>query len=224
MGVSVVAIDGPAGSGKSTVAKLLAARLDFAYLDTGAMYRSITLKAVRQGLNLEDEEVLAEMARNTRIDLQGNPQRGLKVFLDGEDVSEEIRTLEVTNQTFYIARAPKVRAVMVDLQRKIGASADVVIEGRDIGTVVFPGARFKFYLDASVQERAGRRFSEFQEKGKDVTLEQVMDDVRRRDEADFTRAVGPLKKAEDAVVIDSTCMSVGEVVETMARHVEETKH
>ncbi len=220
MSVSVVAIDGPAGAGKSTVAKRLAVRLNFSYLDTGAMYRSVTLKAMRMGLSLEDEDQLAEMARKTQIDLRGNAQSGLKVFLDGEDVSEEIRTPEVTGQTFYIARAPKVRAVMVDLQRKIGSATDVVIEGRDIGTVVFPNARFKFYLDASVEERARRRFKEFQEKGKDITLEQVIEDVRKRDETDFTRIVGPLKKAKDAAVVDSTALSIDEVVEAMARHIE----
>jgi len=224
MGAAVVAIDGPAGAGKSTVAKRLAVRLGFSYLDTGAMYRSITLKAMRQGVALDNEDALAHMAKNTRLDLRGNPQSGLKVFLDGEDVSEEIRTPEVTNQTFYIARAPKVRAVMVELQRAIGSGTDVVIEGRDIGTVVFPKARFKFYLDASVEERAQRRFKEFRDKGKEISLEQVIDDVRKRDETDFNRSVGPLRKAEDAVVIDSTRMSIDEVVETMARHVEKQKN
>ena len=224
MGASVVAIDGPAGAGKSTVAKRLAVRLNFSYLDTGAMYRSVTLKAMRQGVALDNEDALAHMAKNTRLDLRGNPQSGLKVFLDGEDVSDEIRTPEVTNQTFYIARAPKVRAVMVELQRAIGSGTDVVIEGRDIGTVVFPKARFKFYLDASVEERAQRRFKEFRDKGKEISLEQVIDDVRKRDETDFNRSVGPLRKAEDAVVIDSTRMSIDEVVETMARHVEKQKN
>ncbi len=224
MGAAVVAIDGPAGAGKSTVAKRLAVRLGFSYLDTGAMYRSITLKAMRQGVALDNEDALAHMAKNTRLDLRGNPQSGLKVFLDGEDVSDEIRTPEVTNQTFYIARAPKVRAVMVELQRAIGSGTDVVIEGRDIGTVVFPKARFKFYLDASVEERAQRRFKEFRDKGKEISLEQVIDDVRKRDETDFNRSVGPLRKAEDAVVIDSTRMSIDEVVETMARHVEKQKN
>ncbi|HSA32034.1 MAG TPA: (d)CMP kinase [Candidatus Omnitrophota bacterium] len=224
MGASVVAIDGPAGAGKSTVAKRLAVRLNFSYLDTGAMYRSVTLKAMRQGVPLDNEDALAHMAKNTRLDLRGNPQSGLKVFLDGEDVSDEIRTPEVTNQTFYIARAPKVRAVMVELQRAIGSGTDVVIEGRDIGTVVFPEARFKFYLDASVEERAERRFKEFREKGKEIALAQVIEDVRKRDETDFNRSVGPLRKAEDAVVIDSTRMSIDEVVEAMARHVEKQKN
>lgn len=217
----VVAIDGPAGAGKSTIAKCLARRLGFSYLDTGAMYRSLTLKALQTGVNLEDEPALEAMSRQTSIDLQGDPVNGVRVILDGRDVSQEIRTPEVTNQTCYIARAPRVRAVMVGLQQDIGSRHNVVIEGRDIGTVVFPDAAYKFYLDATVEERAQRRYKEFLEKGKEISLEQVIADVRRRDESDFSRTVGPLKKADDAIVIDSTALTIEQVVETMAGYMDD---
>jgi len=216
----VVAIDGPAGAGKSTIAKGLANDLGFAYLDTGAMYRSLTLKALRAGVDLEDEDVLVALARETVIDLKGNPKEGLHVFLDGEDVTEEIRTAEVTSNTFYIARAPKVREVMLTWQRDIGGRSNVVIEGRDIGTVVFPDAQYKFYLDATVEERARRRHKEFLEKGKEISLQQVIDDVKARDEKDFTREVAPLKKADDAIVIDSTPLTIDQVIETMAGYIK----
>lgn len=216
----VVAVDGPAGSGKSTVAKLVANQLGFNYLDTGAMYRSLTLKALCTQIDIESEDALEALAKEAVIDLQGNPEDGIKVFLDGKDVSEEIRTPEVTNNTFYIARAPKVRAVMIQLQQEIGARSNVVIEGRDIGTVVFPNAKYKFYLDASVEERAQRRYKEFVAKGKNITLQQVIDDVRTRDESDFTRKVGPLKKADDAIIIDSTPMTIEEVVEKIVSYVK----
>jgi len=209
----VVTLDGPAGAGKSTIAKALAKRLGFSYLDTGAMYRALTLKAMRCQVNLEDENALVGLAQQTKIDLTGNAQTGLKIILDGQDVSEEIRTVAVTNNTFYIARAPKIRAIMVEWQRQVGANNNVVVEGRDIGTVVFPRARFKFYLDADFSERARRRIQEMRDKGKAIDEEQMKADLQERDTKDFTRSVGPLKKADDAVVIDSTNLSIEQVVE-----------
>jgi cytidylate kinase len=208
----VIAIDGPAGAGKSTVAKQLAKELNYSYLDTGAMYRSLTLKAMNEGLNLEDEHALVVLAKRTNIDLEDKPD-GLKVYLDGRDVSQEIRTVEVTNNTFYIARTPGVRAIMVEWQRKIASKRNVVAEGRDIGTVVFPQATYKFFFDAQLEERSHRRLKELAEKGKDVDARQLTKELQERDEKDTTRSVGALKKAEDAVYIDTTGMTVMDVVQ-----------
>lgn len=216
----IIAIDGPAGAGKSTIAKEVAKRLGYMYLDTGAMYRSLTLKALRQHIDLNDEEKLASLARATTIDLKIGQDHALKVLLDGENVTEEIRTAEVTNSTFYIARLPKVREVMVERQRAIGQSANIVAEGRDIGTVVFPSAFKKFYLDANFEERTKRRFLEMKNKGVEVVSDDVQKDLEERDNKDLTRKVGPLKKADDAIVIDSTHMSIPEVVQTVINNVQ----
>lgn len=215
----IITIDGPAGAGKSTVAKALASRLNISYLDTGAMYRALTLKALRAQMNLENEGELVKLAQRTKIELSGNPRTGLHVFLDGEDVSEGIRTAEVTNNTFYIARAPQVRAIMVEWQRTIGRTNDVVIEGRDAGTVVFPDASKKFYLDADFEERTRRRLTELQEKGQSVQESTLKEDLRDRDAKDMGRKVGPLKKADDAILIDSTELTVDGVVDKMLEHI-----
>ena len=212
---TVVTIDGPAGAGKSTVAKALAKQLKYFYLDTGAMYRALTLKALTGKTDLTDEQALAALARKTSIDFKEDPQKGLRVFLDGKDVSDAIRTQDVTNNTFYIARAPSVREVMVELQRTIGGRLNVVVEGRDVGTVVFPKAKYKFYLDADVTERSRRRSKELQEKGQHVEAAKLRQDIEERDKSDMTRTTGPLKKAADAVVIDSTRLSAQQVVDKM---------
>ena len=214
----VIAIDGPAGAGKSTVAKKLAQRLNFFYLDTGAMYRALTLKALRQGVPLDSENQLTILAQQTVLDLVDHP-RGIKIILDGEDVSEAIRTLEVTNQTFYIARAPKVREILVEWQRTIGRNRNVVLEGRDTGTVVFPKAKYKFYLDANVDVRARRRSGELIAKGQPVDEQKIKIEINERDQKDLTRKVGPLKKAHDAIFIDTTDLSVDKVVEEMLKHI-----
>ncbi len=215
----VIAIDGPAGSGKSTVSKKVASKLGLMYIDTGAMYRALTLKAVRENIGLEDESSLIRLASSTKIDLK---EKGgvLKVILDGEDVSSLIRTPELTNKVKYIARVPGVRAEMVRLQRSIGERHGAALEGRDIGTVVFPDADYKFYLDADVDERARRRYKELRELGQNVTLEDIKKDVVRRDSSDMTRSVGALKKAPDAIFIDTTRLSVDGVVDKILAYIK----
>ena len=207
----MVAIDGPAGSGKSTVSRRIAKLLGLLYIDTGAMYRALTLKAMRLKLDLQDADALTRLARSTKIDLAGE-SGALKVYLDGEDVSAPIRTPELTNNVKYIARVPGVRGEKVALQRAIGRKCGAVLEGRDIGTVVFPDAKFKFYLDADVEERSRRRHKELIETNQKVSLDDIKKDVVVRDESDMKRDVGALKKAPDAVLIDTTKLTIDEVV------------
>jgi len=209
----IIAIDGPAGSGKSTVSKLVAKKLGLLYLDTGAMYRALTLKAMRSNLNLEDENALIEMARGTDIKLKAGPgSNRTRVLLDGEDVTLDIRTPELTDRIKYIAKVPGVRECMVKIQRSIGEEKGAVLEGRDTTTVVFPDADYKFYLDADLKERAKRRHKELLSLGLKATLEDVEEDAMQRDISDQTRKAGPLKKAQDAICIDTTKMSIEEVV------------
>ncbi|MFH0753648.1 MAG: (d)CMP kinase [Candidatus Omnitrophota bacterium] len=216
----VIVIDGPAGAGKSTVAKGLARKLGVAFMDTGAMYRALTLKALRHKVSFEDEAGLVRLAHETHIDLVNDPGRPLQVLLDGEDVSEAIRSIEVTNNTFYVARTPDVRHVMVNWQRQMGSRRPMVGDGRDLGTVVFPDAQFKFYLDADFQVRCQRRIDELKAKGQAVDEAALIKDLADRDQKDFSRKVGPLKKADDAIVIDSTGMTIDEVIETLYQRVK----
>jgi cytidylate kinase len=215
----VVAVDGPAGSGKSTVSRRIAKALGILYVDTGAMYRALTLKAMRSSVDLEDQQGLTRLARSTKIDLM-EESGSLKVYLDGGDVSSEIRTPELTNNVKFVARVPGVRHEMVRLQRAIGESRGAVLEGRDIGTVVFPDAKFKFYLDADVAERARRRHKELAETDIKVDLEAIKRDVASRDESDMKREVGALRKSPDAVLIDTTRLSIDEVVEKMLSRIK----
>jgi cytidylate kinase len=209
----IIAIDGPAGSGKSTVSRLVAKKLGLLYLDTGAMYRALTLKAMRESLDLEDAAALVEMTENTKIRLEPESSGdATKVFLDNKDVTRQIRTPELTENIKYIARVPGVRECMVKIQRSIGEKSGAVLEGRDTTTVVFPDAAYKFYLDADINERAKRRFRELKALGMNATLEEVLQDAERRDKSDQTRSVGALKRAEDAIYIDTTNLSIDEVV------------
>jgi cytidylate kinase len=214
----VIAIDGPAGSGKSTVSKLVAKRLGLVYIDTGAMYRALTLKAVRSGIDLEDEGALVELARSTDVDLKYDNGRQV-VLLDSEDVAGLIRTAELTKKVKYIARVPGVRHEMVRMQRRMGERSGAVMEGRDITTVVFPDADHKFYLDADPEERTLRRFKELKGSGSSVTLDEIRRDVASRDDSDMRREVGALKIADDAVVVDTTHLSIDGVVEKVLSYI-----
>ena len=212
----IIAIDGPAGSGKSTVARRVAATLGYIYLDSGAMYRALALKALERRVRLDDEAALEALARETHIVLKpATPEQeaaGLKnrVFLDGREATEEIRKAEVAQAASRLATIAGVREVLVSEQQRAGEGGGVVMEGRDIGTVVFPRAELKIFLDASPETRAQRRWKEHQEKGDSVTLLEVLQEVRERDRRDRERKVSPLVRAKDAMLLDNTAMGIEE--------------
>ena len=216
----LITLDGPAGAGKSSVAKSLAKRLGITYLDTGAMYRALTVKALRLKTELSNEEQMGQLAANTKIDFIRKEDGSLNVTLDGEDVSVDIRLPEVTNNTFYTARAPKVREFMVRWQQAMGEGRSLVTDGRDQGTVVFPQATYKFYVDADFDERVGRRLRELRAAGTEVDEKQLYLDMKDRDQKDFSRAVGPLKKADDAIVIDSSGLNVEQSVDKIMGYID----
>ena len=207
-----IAIDGPAGAGKSTIAKRVSANLGFIYLDTGAMYRTVALKAIRTGIDTKNQKELAVMM--DKLDISISHENNLqKIYLDGEDVSEAIRTPQVSVGASNVAVFPEVRLKMVELQRKIASGIDVVMDGRDIGSYVLPDAELKIFLTASVDERARRRHEELIKKGQPANLEAVRADMIFRDKNDSSRALAPLVKVADAIEIDSTTLSIDEVVE-----------
>jgi cytidylate kinase len=212
----VVTIDGPAGAGKSTVARTLATRLGYRLIDTGAMYRALAWSVARAGLPADDTPALR--AHLDRLDVQ---LVGDGVSVDGRDVTGEIRTREISELTSRLTTLAPIRAKVTPLQRRMAAGGGVVLEGRDTGTVVCPDAEVKFFLDASVDERARRRQAELRERGVDVDLPTVREEIRTRDVQDTTRALAPLRKAEDAVTVETTDRSVDEVVEAMLRVIEE---
>lgn len=212
----VIAIDGPAGAGKSTVARLLARKLGFLYLDTGALYRALTLKALRAGVDLEDENALAGLVSTSCLDLREIDGK-LAVFLDGEDVSAEIRTPEVTEQTFHIAASPLARAALLPVQRSFAERDNLVVEGRDTTTVVFPRARLKVYLDAPLDVRAARREKDLIGAGIKHGKEKISAWISERDRLDRSRSVAPLRKAPDAVYLDSGDKTIEEEVDSLAR-------
>ncbi len=215
----IIAIDGPSGAGKSTLAKRLAKELEFVYLDTGAMYRALALKVLRQGIDLADDARLAELIGSTGIDLNENCGK-MEVLLDGADVAAEIRTPEVSQMASKVSALRAVRARMLELQRAMGRRGNVVAEGRDIGTVIFPEAEVKIFLEASVSERARRRYDELIASGRAVDLVETLREIEERDKRDSERDVAPLRKAEDALMIDSSRVTADEVAALVLAHVQ----
>jgi cytidylate kinase len=207
----VVAIDGPAGAGKSTIARMVSQQLHFRYVDTGAMYRAITWKALENGVSFNSPDALTELARTTKLRFRVI-DGATHLTVDGEDVGGRIRTQRVAKKVNTLAAVKGVRRILRQRQREMGRQGGIVMEGRDIGTAVFPDARFKFYLDASPAERARRRFNELKAKGRRVSLQAILESIRHRDYKDKTRGISPLKVAPGAVVVDSTAMSQHEVV------------
>ena len=213
----IITIDGPAGSGKSTVAKLLAERLGIRFLDTGAMYRAIAYAVLQAQVSESDADAVASIARAVRLELKDGV-----LFLDGEDVSAVIRTPDVTAISSVVAANPVVRQRLVEIQRRVGESGSVVTEGRDQGTVVFPNAQFKFFVTATVDARARRRHRELSSKGSNLSLETVKSQLRQRDERDENREHAPMKPATDATIVDTSDLSIAQVVESLADKIGQT--
>lgn len=213
----IIAIDGPSGAGKGTVARALATRLGYRHLDTGAMYRAVAWKALQDGLPLDDENAVATMATNATLEVDG---RGVRI--DGHDVTSAIRTAEIDRAAAVTARLPRVRAALVARQRQAGADGGIVMEGRDVGTVVFPNADVKIYLDASPEERTRRRAADpAHGMGKQAALADVASELHARDLSDSTRAASPLARAPDAILVDTTKLTIDQAVEQVMRIVEE---
>jgi cytidylate kinase len=215
----IIAIDGPAGAGKSTVAKLIAKRLGYLYLDTGAMYRALTLKALDQGVDIKDSEKVVKLAADSVIEFINNPDGTLSVTLDGVDVSLAIRQPRITKSVSDLAKIKEVREVMLKNQRELGSRGNAVLDGRDIGTVVFPEAEKKFYIDANLKERVNRRHKELKGLGQNITMDAVDADLSNRDKIDSSREFAPLKKAEDAIYVDTTFLTIEEVVNKLLSYI-----
>ena len=205
----IVAIDGPAGSGKGTIAGIVSKECNLVNIDTGATYRCVALKALRNGLNLEDKKAIIELSKDINIEFT----KDARVFLDGEEVTDDIRSKEVTKIVSPISSIVEVRENMVELQRKLAGDNDVILEGRDITTVVFPNANYKFYLDATLEERAQRRFKQNMEKGIDMSYEEIYENIKARDYNDMHKEVGSLTRTDEQVYIDSTNLTIDEVAE-----------
>ena len=203
----VIAIDGPAGAGKSTISKLIAKNLGINYIDTGAMYRAITYKCIKEDIDVNDIQRVVDLCSRTDVDFVDN-----YIYLDGQRLNEEIRTLQVSSRVSDVAKIPQVREFLLEKQREIGKRSDVILDGRDVGTHIFPDAKYKFFLNASAQERGRRRYQELIDKGQSVVLEEIIEDIKKRDYIDSTREVAPLVKADDAREVDTTYMTIDQVV------------
>lgn len=218
----IVALDGPAGSGKGTVTKEVAKRMNLINIDTGAMYRCVTLLMIRQNVKLDEIEKIEKVLDN--IDIQFKVENEIqKVYLNGEDVTKEIRTSQVDNLVAKFAAIKQVRDKMTPIQQQMGKNSEIIMEGRDIGTVVFPNADLKIFLDCSIEERAKRRYKQNQEKGIPSTFEEVLESIRQRHILETHREIAPLKQAEDAIYIDSTNMTIEEVVEKIIEEIEKVR-
>jgi len=211
----VIAVDGPAGAGKSTIAKIIANKLNINYIDTGAMYRAITYKCLKNNIDVENAEEVVALAKSTEIDFKDN-----NIYLDKKIVNDEIRTVDVSNNVSKVSKIKEVRKLLVDVQRNIGSKSSVILDGRDIGSVVFPNADYKFYLITTPEERGTRRFKEMKNKGYDVNLDEIIKDIVDRDKMDMNRKFAPLVKAKDALEIDTTGKTIDDVVDEVVSKIK----
>ncbi|MBM6853786.1 (d)CMP kinase [Mediterraneibacter glycyrrhizinilyticus] len=217
-----VAVDGPAGAGKSTIAKLVAKKMGYIYVDTGAMYRGLAIHFLKKGIDPEEKEAVVEACRDAEVTI-GYESGVQQIYLNGENVTDMLRTEEVGNMASRTSAIPEVREKLLELQRSLAREKDVIMDGRDIGTNILPDADVKIYLTASVETRAKRRYDELKEKGESCDLEEIARDIKARDERDMTRDIAPLKKAEDAVLVDSSDMTIEEVVSEICSLCRRTK-